>query len=43
MKQHKRLKENRQKGATHSDENEQKSLTGQHETISFIARPATRK
>ena len=29
--------------ATRSDENEQKSFTGQHETISFITRPATRK
>ena len=27
--------------ATRSDENEQTSFTGQHETISFIARPAT--
>ena len=29
--------------ATHSDENEQKSFAVQHETISFIARPATQK
>ena len=29
--------------ATCSDENEQKSFTGQHETISFIATPATQK
>ena len=29
--------------ATRSDENEQKSFTGQHETVSFFARPATQK
>ena len=29
--------------AKRSDENDQKSFTGQHETISFIASPATQK